>query len=296
MALMVFLCAIWGLNQVTVKLAVGGISPVLQAGLRSTGATLLLSGWAAWRGIPLFARDGVLGLGFLVALGFAVEFVLLYWGLVFTTASRAVLFLYMAPFVVALGAQLFIPGEKLRPAHVAGLICAFAGMAMAFADALALPTYRELLGDLLELGAALCWGATTVLIKATRLARISAHRVLFYQLAGSAPLLLILSPLLGERGFAGPTPLIWAALAFQIVAVAFFSYLCWFSLVARYPVFKLSAVTFLTPLFGMLAGGLLLHEPITALLVATAILVGAGIYLVNRVPARRVAGEEATTL
>jgi drug/metabolite transporter (DMT)-like permease len=296
MALMVLLCALWGFNQVAIKLAVGGISPVLQAGLRSSGAAILVWGWARWRQIPLFARDGMLGLGVLVAIGFATEFVLLYWGLVYTTASRAVLFLYMAPFVVALGAQLFIPGEQLRPAHVAGLVCAFAGMALAFADALALPTYRELLGDVLELAAAFCWGATTVLIKATRLSRISAHRALFYQLAGSAPLLLILSPLLGEPGLVAPTPLIWSALVFQTVVVAFFSYLCWFGLIARYPVFKLSAVTFLTPLFGMAAGGILLHEPITALLIVAAILVGSGIYLVNRVPARRVAAEEATAL
>lgn len=286
MGLMVLFCAVWGLNQVSIKFADGGIAPVLQAGLRSGGAAALLWLWAWTRGIPLFVQDGMLGLGCLVAVLFAAEFVFLYGGMVFTNASHGVLFLYMAPFIVALGAH-FFTGEELRPVHLLGLGCAFAGLILAFADSLRLPTYRELLGDGLELVAAGLWGSTTVFIKATRLARISAHRVLFYQLLGSTPVLLLLSAALGERGAFAASPAIWGALAFQIVIVAFISYLGWFKLISLYPVFRLSAFSFLTPLFGMLAGGLILGEPITVTLVAAMVLVGCGIYLVNRNPARK---------
>lgn len=293
MAIMTLLCALWGVNQVTIKLANTGISPILQAGIRSTGASLLVWGWASWRGIRLFHRDGTFWLGMLVATLFAVEFALLNWGLVFTTASRGVLFLYTAPIVVAVGAHLFIPNERLRPLHVFGIACAIAGIALAFSDALNLPTGHQLLGDGLVLLGAVCWGAATIVVKASRLARISPHRVLLYQLVGSAVMLLALSPAAGERGVTELTPVVVSALAFQIVFIAFASYLTWFWLIAHYPAFKLSMFSFLAPLFGLLAGAVLLGERITTSLGLAVVLVGTGIYLVNRsTPAPR-AGKRA---
>jgi drug/metabolite transporter (DMT)-like permease len=142
------------------------LPPFLQAGLRSAGAALLVCVYTAARGVPLFRRDGSLGFGLAIAALFAAEFVFLYWGLVYTTAARGILFLYTSPFVVALGAHWFLPGERLRGLRIAGLGCAFAGLVLAIADGLRLPTYRELLGDGMELLAAVLWGATTVIIKA----------------------------------------------------------------------------------------------------------------------------------
>jgi drug/metabolite transporter (DMT)-like permease len=280
--LMIALCACWGFNQVAIKLAGAGISPLLQAGLRSLGSGLLLWAWSARRGVALFRRDGSLGLGLLIGLLFAGEFVFLYGGLVFTSASRAVLFLYTSPFVVALGAHLFVPGERLRPIQGVGLGAAFVGVVLAFADALRLPSYRELLGDGMVFIGALFWGATTVLIKASRLARLAPEKTLFYQLAVSALALPVLAWAVGERGVTAPTPLVLAMLLYQIAVIAFTSYLAWFWLIARYPAGRLSSFAFLTPLFGLVAGGLVLGEPITPAVVAALILVGFGISLVNR--------------
>jgi drug/metabolite transporter (DMT)-like permease len=50
----------------------------------------------------------------------------------------------------------------------------------------------------------------------------------------------------------------------------------------RYPPSRLASFTFLTPLFGVMAGGILLNEPVTRMLVLALVLVGSGIYLVNR--------------
>jgi drug/metabolite transporter (DMT)-like permease len=282
--LMVLLCGCWGFNQVAIKLADAGISPMLQAGIRSFGSALLLWAWSARRGVRLFQRDGSLWLGLAIGLLFGGEFVFLYGGLVFTTASRAVLFLYTAPFVVALGAHLFVPGERLRPQQGAGLACAFLGTALAFGDALSLPTHRELLGDAMAFLAALLWGATTVMVKATRLARIAPEKTLLYQLGVSALFLPLLSLVLGEKGVVAPTPLVLAMLAYQIVVVAFVSYLAWFWLVTRYPAGRLSSFSFLTPLFGLAAGTLLLGERASWALLLALALVAIGIYLVNRAP------------
>lgn len=280
--LMVVLCAIWGLNQVAAKVVNAGISPLLQAGLRSAGAALLLWAWSHYRGVRLFDRDGSLPAGLLAGALFAAEFALIYWGLEFTTASRAVVFLYTSPFWVAVGVHLLVPGERMRRDQVLGLVTAFAGVVLAFGDGLAFPSWSQLLGDVMLLGAGLLWGATTVVVKASRLATVSASKTLLYQLGVSGTLLPLASLALAEPGIFAPTPFIWSVLAFQTVIVAFITYLAWFWLVAHYPAGRLSAFSFLTPLFGLIAGGVLLDEPITLGLVVAMALVGAGIWLVNR--------------
>lgn len=285
MGLMLLLCAAWGVQQVAVKVAIPGVAPLLQAALRSLGAVLLLALWCAWRRIPLFGSDATLRPGLLAASLFAAEFAFIYWGLDYTLASRGVIFLYTAPFFVALGATWLLPGERLRLPQWAGLAAAFAGIAMLFADSLRLPSGRELIGDAMMLVAAVFWAATTLTVKASVLNRVSAEKTLFYQLAGSALLLAAASLGCGESWRLHLTPLIVASLAYQAVLVAGISFLVWFWLVKHYPATQLSAFSFMTPLFGVLAGSLLLGEPLSAALIGALLLVGSGIWLVNR-PAR----------
>jgi drug/metabolite transporter (DMT)-like permease len=282
MGMLVVLCASWGLQQVAIKVTNPAIPPLLQAGIRSAGSATLLWIWMALRREPFLKRDGTLGWGIAAGLLFAGEFLLIYWGLDFTTASRAVVFLYMAPFVVALGAQLFVPGERLRLIQVIGLCCAFAGIVAAFSESLNSPSLRMLIGDGMLAGAAVLWGATTVMIRACPLVHIPAAKTLFYQLLVSAVVLPLGSIVKGEGGIALLTPLILGSLAYQIIWVAFITYLAWFWLLRRYPPSRLAAFTFLTPLFGVMAGGLLLNEPITGMLRLALLLVASGIYLVNR--------------
>jgi len=78
------------------------------------------------------------------------------------------------------------------------------------------------------------------------------------------------------------TPLVIGSLAYQAVWVAFATYLIWFWLVRHFPASRVASFTFLTPLFGVIAGGFLLNEPITPWLMIALFLVGSGIYLVNR--------------
>jgi len=282
MAMLVALCASWGLQQVAIKVTNPGVPPLLQAGIRSAGSAAMLWLWMALRREPFLKKDRTLGWGIAAGLLFAGEFILIYWGLEYTNASRAVVFLYIAPFVVALGAQLFVPGERLRVIQVIGLCCAFAGIVVAFSESLSYPSIRMLTGDGMLAAAAVLWGATTVMIRATPLAQIPASRTLLYQLLVSAVVLPLGSLLKGEGGIVRMTPLIMGSLAYQIVWVAFITYLTWFWLLRRYPPSRLASFTFLTPLFGVMAGGLLLDEPLTSMLVLALALVGSGIYLVNR--------------
>ncbi len=281
---MLFLCFLWGINQVTIKIAGTGISPVLQAGIRSIIATVLLSVWMLARHIRPFEKDGSGFPGVMVGLLFSIEFALMFWGLSYTSASRAVIFIYIAPFIVVLGIHWLIPEERLGRLQVGGMLLAFVGIIVAFGEGLTQLNGKEWIGDLLCVAAAVFWGATTVLVRASKLSNIAPSRTLYYQLLVSSILLPLLSLALGETGVSQLTPLILLCLAFQGIVVAFASYLAWFWLIAHYPATRLSAFTFFTPLFGVICGVVILFEPFTPGLLLALTLVATGIYLVNLKP------------
>ena len=281
-ALLVILCISWGLQQVAIKVAIQSVPPLLQCGIRSGGAFILVLFWMIVRKEPILETDGTLWWGIAAGLLFAGEFLLVYWGLDFTLASRAGIFLYLSPFVVALGAQLFIPGENLSSIQIVGLCCAFLGILVIFRESLSFPSMKMLIGDSMLVGAAVFWGATTVLIKASPLGKIKPSKTLLYQLAVSALILPVASWLKNEPSIAHLTPLTAGSILYQTVWVAFVSYLTWFWLVRHYPPSRLASFTFLTPLFGVLAGTFFLNDPISPVLVISLVLVGTGIYLVNR--------------
>jgi drug/metabolite transporter (DMT)-like permease len=281
LGLMVVLTMLWGLQQVAIKLALAGVSPIAQAAIRSIVATLLLLAWARWRQIPLFDRDGTLSAGIAAGLLFAGEFFLIYVGLNHTAASRMVVFVYLAPILTALGLVWLVPGEHLSRVQWVGVLLAFAGLVLAFADGFTAPGRSTVLGDACGAAAAVLWASTTVLIRATRLAPARAEKTLFYQLAVSAVALAIASPAIGEPGVMRIDATLLASLVFQSVVVAFASYLAWFWLLTKYLAARLSVFSFLAPLFGVAFGVLLLGESLTGKFVLAALAVGAGIALVN---------------
>lgn len=280
-SLLVVLCLAWGLNHVSIKVANEGLQPVFQVGLRAALGALLVFGWCRVRGVRLFARDGTLIAGIVAGLLFGGEFLLIYVALDYTTVSRGIVFLYTMPFAVAIGAHVLVPGERLTPPRVAGLVAAFIGVVIAFSDELSLPGPEALIGDALCVVAAIAWGATTIVIKTTRLRSASPEKVLLYQLVVSAAMQLALAPLYGPL-IRELSAVVLVAFAYQVAVVAAVTFLVWFWLIRHYPAAQLSAFTFLTPIFGVAFGGLILAEPLSARLILALALVAAGIFLVNR--------------
>ena len=274
-------CAIWGFNQVAIKVANEGFPPVMQAAGRSVLAGGLLVLYMRLRGKPILVRDGTFGWGMLAAVLFGLEFVALYIGLKLTSASRGVLLLYVQPLVVALGVHFFAKGDRLTAVKTAGLAAAFAGVGLALLSRGA-GAGGSLLGDLLCFTAGIGWGLTIVVIKAGPLTSISAERMLLYQLAGSIPVLVLFSWALGERLDTWPAALPLSAFLFTTFVVSFASYLAYFWLLTRHQASRVAAFTFLVPVLGVCFGAMLLDEPVSALLLSSLALVTAGIYLVNR--------------
>jgi drug/metabolite transporter (DMT)-like permease len=280
-ALMLMLCFSWGFNQIAVKLALPDIPPMTQALIRSAGAlpVMFIIGWL--RGVDFFKRDGTVGPGLFAGLLFGIEFVLIFRGLLLTSASRAVVFLYTAPFFVALGSYQFL-GERLRASQWGGLALCFTGVALAIGVPQPNVDAKVLLGDLFIVGGGALWAATTLLVKATALGRAPPEKALGYQVAVSIPILGLAAWLSGETISHVPGPLSIALMAYQAFWVVGLTFLIWFTLVKTYSASKLSAFTFITPLFGVAASYFIMHDTLTLAFGAAAVLVIAGLYLVNR--------------
>ena len=282
-ALMLMLCLSWGFNQIAVKLALPDVPPMMQALIRSAGAlpVILTAGWL--RGVKFFERDGTLGPGLIAGVLFGVEFVLIFAGLVFTSASRAAVFLYTAPFFVALGARGFL-GERLSALQWAGMALSFLGIVIAIGAPQADVDAKVVFGDLLIIAGAALWAATTLLFKATALSQAPAEKAMAYQLAVSAPILAVCAVLFGESMTRMPGALALASLAYQTLWVVGITFLIWYALMKTYSASKLSSFTFITPLFGVAAGHFMLGEPISSGFIIAAAFVIAGLVLVNRRP------------
>jgi drug/metabolite transporter (DMT)-like permease len=281
-ALLILICAVWGGNSTAVKIANEGISPLFQAGLRSIGSAGLLILWCWYRGIRLVRLDDSWPLGLLIGLMFSLEFTLLYVGLAMTDVSRAVLLIYTSPFVTALGAHFLVPSERLTPLKWLGLVLAFMAVAVVFSSGLTMPKPEQIIGDLLCLAMGITWGLENVIIKVSRLSRIEPERILFYDLAVSAVLLMSGALWIGEAGIFNPSLRVIAGLAYAFVAVSFASYLIFTGMLRRYEAAALASFVFLSPIFGVAIAMLILGEPLTLTILIALGLNALGIVLVNR--------------
>jgi drug/metabolite transporter (DMT)-like permease len=275
------LTLLWGFNYTAIKFSNQGVSPVFASALRSVIASVCGVIYCIRKGEKLFHTDIMLFHGLMVGLLFGLEFACIYFGMLYTDAARSVIFVYLSPFVVAVGAHLFLKGDRLTFLKVLGLVLAFAGIFLVFGGRPKTAKGTMFIGDILEITAAFLWGATTLYIKRFMAERVHPIHTFLYQLFFSIPLLFIVSIVLEPKWIYRIDPYIVASLFYQSVIVAFISYFIWFKLIHEYSVSRLSAFTFFTPIFGVLFGILLLNEELTVSLMVGLPLVSMGIFFVN---------------
>jgi len=278
--ILLFLTLLWGCNYPAVKISNLGFSPIFNALLRSSIASVLGILYCLSIKEPLFHRDRRLFHGFVVGMLFGLEFVCIYLGMFYTDAARAVILVNTSPFIVALGAYLFLR-ERFGILKIIGLALAFAGVYLVFQGKPRTWSSSMLFGDVLELGAAVLWGATTVYIKKYLAGRVHPIHTFLYQLVFSIPIILLCSCLLEDKWILNVDTAAVLALLYASIVVAFASYLTWFKLIHTYPVSQLAVFTFLSPFFGVASGVVILGEQLTAGLIFGLLFVSAGIYLAN---------------
>lgn len=280
-SLMLLFCVVLGFQQVAIKGVAEDISPLVQVGLRSAMAGMLVGALAYWRGIRWIDARRHWMPGLLVGLGFAAEFAFVAWGLTYTLASHMSVFLYTAPIFAALGLHLWVPGEQLSIRQWWGVGLAFAGMVIAMAPS-GVYSIDILIGDAMGLLAGLSWAATTVVIRRTSLSEAPAELTLSYQLSVAALLLLPVTVISGQLINAQFSSMAVASLGFQTLIISFAALLLWFTLLRRYRASQLGVFSFLAPLFGVLFGTLLLNEPLSINFLIGGGVILLGIILVTR--------------
>jgi drug/metabolite transporter (DMT)-like permease len=283
MALLIFICLIWGGNMVSIKFSNMGIPPMVAATVRSMIAATLLWGFAAARGKSVWMKGPDLRFGVTIGILFGLDFLFLYWGTAYTVASRAVIFLYTHSIWAAIGAHFFLKGDRLTPLKTSGLLISFLGVVLVFGVKSGNLPPNYWIGDILEVVAALFWAATTVYIKwSTGKRPFDHYQTLFSQLFYSIPVLAVGLLILDLGKPVVLSAPVLGALFYQSVVVAFVCYLLWFWMIHTYPVGRLVSFLFLVPLFGVLLSGVILGDPLPLQLWAGLLCVGSGIYLVNK--------------
>lgn len=281
--IMFVLCIIWGLQQVILKMAAPDISAVMQIALRSGLSALMVYPMIKLAdGVSLWRRD-YLAAGILVGVLFASEFFLVAQALRFTSASHTVVLLYTAPIFVALGLHWKLPSERLSMLQWSGIALAFFGISITFLFhpmGSAAASSTVLWGDALALLAGILWAATTIAVRLTKLAEAPATQTLFYQLLVAFLLLFPLAFVMGQASIDW-TPFAIGSLLFHTIVVSFASYLIWFWLLKEYLASRLGVFSFLTPLFGVLFGVVLLNEKIELNFIVGTVLVMLGIMVVS---------------
>jgi len=280
--LMIILCAILGMQQIVIKAAAPDMAPVLQMAIRSGVAALVVGIYLRTKGLGLIPAKGTWVAGLLAGILFTLEYLFVAEGLRFTNASRMVIMLYTAPAFAALGLHFLIPEERLRPMQWGGMILAFCGIAIAIydkGDTQTITSQSMLLGDFLGLLAGISWGGTPIVIR-SKLSEIPAAQTGFIQLLTCFCILLPGAALTGCFDFS-MTTLVWGSLVFQIVLVCLVGMLLWFWLLRVYPASQLGALMFLTPVFGIVFGVVLLDESVNPRFILGATLGLAGIAFVS---------------
>ncbi|MCZ6557056.1 MAG: DMT family transporter [SAR324 cluster bacterium] len=273
---------LWGFNSVTIRIIVQAMAPLMGAGLRGVVALTALSGYGWLRGESLRYRGSDALHALVIGVLFSLEFLLLYNGARFTSGGHISIFMNTAPLFVAGGAHFLLREERLNALKILGLTAAFAGILLLFSDELYVQQQGFWRGDLLVLAGAVAWAITTLYMKRFLVERFNGFRLLHAQVLVSTPILLASSLLFEPEPWAGINLHTGLLVIFQGLIVVFFSYLMWMNLLRRYPASGMQSFTFLSPVWGVVAGMLLLSESVSLLMVLGMAMIGGGIILVNR--------------
>ena len=280
---LISLSALLGINHVVIKVVNSGLNPVFFAGLRSLIAFIfLVIFFRITKRKMIFSRDTV-AISVLAGVIFALEFLFLFLALDFTTVTRNSILYYSMPIWITAVGHFFLPNEKLNFLKALGLIFAFAGVALAISDnklTLSINNW-QLVGDFLAIMAAVLWATIIYLAKGTRFKEVPPEMQLVWMLLVSSPILLIASLFFGNLVRDFQLLHLWGLL-FQSIIVAAGGFLFWLWLVSVYPASSVASFSFLSPIFTIFFGWLLLNETFGISFFLAAFLVIFGLLCINK--------------
>ena len=269
-----------GLNQTLVKIVNYGIHPIFQVGLRSLIAAIPVLIFCILFKKKISIRDGSLIPGIICGAIFALEFVLLFFALEFTSVARSSILFYSMPVWLGIAAHFLIKNEKLNSKKLLGFLISV------IAVSIALFTKNDLgeggfIGDVFALCASFLWAAIVLIVRTTNLNRSCPEMQLLYQLIVSSIVILPISYYFGFY-FREINIGITIIFIFQAVVIVAAGFLIWFWTLSVYPATSIASFSFFGPIFGVFFGWLILKEEISILIFLSLALVSCGIYLINK--------------
>ena len=277
LALIILTYAIWGGSAVATKIALTATPPLLLAALRNGLMLIVLCVWVVAKGISLKPTRGELAALFLGGLLSASIMGLLIEGLNLTNASRAVIFMHTSPFFVAGFAHLFLFGDRVTVQKFLGLALAFSGIVALFAGK---GGSGSITGDLLVISSALVLGVKLVWQKKLVM-KIDPAKLLFWASLTSLLLFSLASFFLEDGLIGAPSAPAILAILYLGLVIGGYCFLVQLTMLKYFSPNLVASFSFLVPLTGVTYSILLLREPLTQGLVIGAVLVAAGILVVN---------------
>ena len=270
-----------GLNQVLVKLVNIGMHPIFQVAMRSVLAIIpiLIYCYLTKKKINFF--DGSFLSGVITGVLFGVEFVFLFTALDYSTVTRVSLIFYTMPVWLTLAAHFLIKNDTLNLNKILGLIIAMTGLVFAVYQPISGYSMKQFYGDFYSLLASFCWAAIAIMLKSSRLSRSSPETQLLYQLIVSGFILLPIAFLFDDfvRELNSQLVLIFS---FQVIVIMCLGFIGWLWVMSKYSASSTSSFSFLTPIFGVLFGWLIMDDVINEQIYISLFLTCLGIYLINR--------------
>jgi O-acetylserine/cysteine efflux transporter len=279
----------WGSAFAVVKVGLDFSPPVLFAGLRSLlGGLAMVAVAYLWGGSPNLRRDWPVFM--LLALFNVVVFIgLQTYAILHLPSGSAAVLVYLQPILVGLLAWLIL-GEPLTAAKLAGLLLGFSGIVAVSAGSFSGDAISPL-GVAFGAGSALSWALGTVFFKKYEV-RVSTLWAVAVPFLVGGVMLTALGLVVESWAEISWTGGFVASILYSSLVGISAAWVIWFALVRAGEASRVAAFIFAVPLTAVLVGVVFLDEPLGFALLIGAVLVVCGIYLVNRVPRRSIAGKE----
>jgi drug/metabolite transporter (DMT)-like permease len=275
----ILLSTIFGANAVAIKISQTGLGTFTAASLRFCIAAVAIAIWARLSGRALFISRAQLRPLLIISMLFSAQLSLFYLGLSKTLASRAALIVNVVPFLVLIFAHFFIPNDRISGRKILGTTLGFCGISLVLFHGKDLDA-GVVWGDGLVLLTAVIWSANAVYTK-TVIHRFRSFQLVLFPMLIAAPILLMEGWLWDGTMIDFVDGPVAAAMVYQSLICAAIGFVAWNHLLQRYGASTLHTFIFIMPISGIMAGGMILNEPMTASLIAGAALVAAGIIVVN---------------
>jgi drug/metabolite transporter (DMT)-like permease len=275
------LCLIWGSTWLFIKLGLDDLPPFIFAGIRFVIAVAILFAIIKARRLSLpRARADWFLLAITGVLSFSFNYGLVFWGEQYISSGLAALLQAMIPAFGLVIAHFYLPGERMTPIKIFGIVMGVAGVGVVFSNQLTVAGPRALAGCAALVFGSACTAYANVLVKArgNKLdpAILAGGQMVF----GLVPLLVAGFLLEGNPLNFHWTRMAIIALFYLAVVGSVIAFLSYYWLVQHMDVTKTMLIALVTPVIAVALGVIVLHEELNWRTFAGGAMIMSGIALV----------------